>query len=596
MDFAAKAFNKAQQNYNAAKRELLAGLYAMNRWRPWLLFRKFTWGLDSKAVSFINTSTNRVVLDWINIFMDFDFETRFKRGILNVLPHQLSHMYDMLQLDFGRGENLGDVEMGLLESGVKQVGSVVAVARGVGSGFDQSTKKFIQEKLLKEAPPVEERLKLVADTHKQSHMGFKMLFKMLWEDGYFWDSMWFDCEKEVARCRPCQVFNVGRCGFQPMSTIVAKRPWDHIAMDLIGLLKCSERGFVFILIIIDVLTRFVVLKPLRTKEAKEIAYALVKVFANYGVPKMIQFDNEATFLSKIIEELRFVSGFEARNIMKYNPRQNGVVERFVAETKRVLMKWLHGDVSGWEYFIPAVQMGLNDQILLRHNSRPFSLMFGRRMNGFEEFRDWAHDKVYSEEETEELLKELKTWGEEIWKIVSKESEAIGTRHTERGNKRQRDKSRVKNFKVGDLVLKKIVNRRNKMGKRWEGPFEILAFDEKQKGYRVREMEGKFLNDLILADQLRRVAELADEESVSWEVVKILNHKGKVGDRLYLVEWKGGFKPTWEPESAIQTTDCIQDYWDAKKKSKSKGKEKSSKGSRRGSSSSSASSSSRGRGK
>ena len=103
VDFAAKAFNKAQQNYNAAKRELLAGLYAMNCWRPWLLFRKFTWGLDSKAVSFINTLMNQVVLDWINIFMDFDFETRFKRSILNVLPHQLSHMYDMLQLDFGRG-------------------------------------------------------------------------------------------------------------------------------------------------------------------------------------------------------------------------------------------------------------------------------------------------------------------------------------------------------------------------------------------------------------------------------------------------------------------------------------------------------------
>ena len=260
---------------------------------------------------------------------------------------------------------------------------------------------------------MEERLKLVADTHKQSHMGSKMLFKMLWEDGLFWDLMWSDCEKEVVKCCPCQVFNVGRCGFQPMLTIVAKRPWDHIAMDLIGLLKCSERGFVFILIIIDVLTHFVVLKPLKMKEAKEIAYTLVKVFMNYRVPKMIQFDNEATFLLKIVEELRFVSGFKARNIMKYNPRQNGVVERFVVETKRVLMKWLHGDVSGWEYYILAVQMGLNDQILLRHNSCPFSLMFGRRMNGFEEFHNWAHDKVYSEEETEELLKELKMWGEEI---------------------------------------------------------------------------------------------------------------------------------------------------------------------------------------
>ena len=76
----------------------------------------------------------------------------------------------------------------------------------------------------------------------------------------------------------------------------------------------------FILIIIDVLTRFVVLKPLKTKEAKEIAYTLVKVFANYRVPKMIQFDNEATFLLKVVEELRFVPGFKARNIMKYNLR------------------------------------------------------------------------------------------------------------------------------------------------------------------------------------------------------------------------------------------------------------------------------------
>ena len=38
----------------------------------------------------------------------------------------------------------------------------------------------------------------------------------------------------------------------PMGTISADRPWDHIIIDLIGQLKASERGFVFILIIVDV--------------------------------------------------------------------------------------------------------------------------------------------------------------------------------------------------------------------------------------------------------------------------------------------------------------------------------------------------------
>ena len=31
IDFVAKAFNKAQQNYSAGKRELLAGMFAMTR-------------------------------------------------------------------------------------------------------------------------------------------------------------------------------------------------------------------------------------------------------------------------------------------------------------------------------------------------------------------------------------------------------------------------------------------------------------------------------------------------------------------------------------------------------------------------------------
>ena len=130
VDFAAKVFNKAQQNYGAAKRELLAGLFVMARWRPWLLYRRFTWGMDSKVMTFINSSTNWTVLDWINLFMEFDFVTKFKKGVLNVLPHELSHCYDLLELDFGRGEKLGDKGVGLL-------GKTVLVARGVGTGFEK---------------------------------------------------------------------------------------------------------------------------------------------------------------------------------------------------------------------------------------------------------------------------------------------------------------------------------------------------------------------------------------------------------------------------------------------------------------------------
>ena len=38
IDFAVKAFNSSQQNYSAVKRELLAGMFVLKRWRPFLLF------------------------------------------------------------------------------------------------------------------------------------------------------------------------------------------------------------------------------------------------------------------------------------------------------------------------------------------------------------------------------------------------------------------------------------------------------------------------------------------------------------------------------------------------------------------------------
>ena len=160
---------------------------------------------------------------------------------------------------------------------------------------------------------------------------------------------------------------------------------DHVIYDFIGKLRVSERGYCFILIMVCVMTRFVFLKPLRTKSAKEVAFALVNVFANFGVPQILQSDNEQVMVADVLEELRKLGGFQLRRIMKYFPRQNKVVERFVQETKQVLLKWAKGDFSGWEYYIPAIQMGLNDHIISRHRSRPFSVMFGRRMNKFENF-------------------------------------------------------------------------------------------------------------------------------------------------------------------------------------------------------------------
>lgn len=38
----------------------------------------------------------------------------------------------------------------------------------------------------------------------------------------------------------------------------------------------------------------------------------------------------------------------------------------------------------------------------------------------------------------------------------------------------------------------------------------------------------------------------DEEEEIYEVESIVKVKGKIGDKLYFVKWKGWEEPTWEP--------------------------------------------------
>ena len=98
-----------------------------------------------------------------------------------------------------------------------------------------------------------------------------MMFKMLFSDWFYWPSMFKDCEHEAKSCSDCLRFNISEGGFHPMRTITVSLPWDHVVWDLIGKLLMSENGFNFVLIMVDVVTRFVVLKLLQTKRVVEIA-------------------------------------------------------------------------------------------------------------------------------------------------------------------------------------------------------------------------------------------------------------------------------------------------------------------------------------
>ena len=77
----------------------------------------------------------------------------------------------------------------------------------------------------------------------------------------------------------------------------ATRPFQIVAMDLVGPLPETETGYQYILTILDRFTHYVSAIPLRTQTAKEVALTFFNEWiCKHGVPETILSDN-ATQLS-----------------------------------------------------------------------------------------------------------------------------------------------------------------------------------------------------------------------------------------------------------------------------------------------------------
>ncbi|EPZ30769.1 hypothetical protein O9G_004883 [Rozella allomycis CSF55] len=79
-----------------------------------------------------------------------------------------------------------------------------------------------------------------------------------------------------------------------------------------------------------------------------------------------------------------LSNINQRFITPYNPRANGIAERFIGTVANTIYKNLRGKDTEWDNFTDQTQCILNLRVSDTTNSTPFSLMFARQTNHFKD--------------------------------------------------------------------------------------------------------------------------------------------------------------------------------------------------------------------
>ncbi|KAI9549992.1 hypothetical protein GHT06_007060 [Daphnia sinensis] len=147
---------------------------------------------------------------------------------------------------------------------------------------------------------------------------------------FTWPNMRTDVTTYVNSCLKGarrKSFGTSKAPLQPLPPV--DRVWERIAMDVVGPIQESIKGYRYILVISDYASRFVFTFPMKNQSAQTIASIMVnKLITKYGAPEIVLTDQGTNFLSNLVKEICKLFRIKQMKTTAYHPQTDGLVERF----------------------------------------------------------------------------------------------------------------------------------------------------------------------------------------------------------------------------------------------------------------------------
>eukprot|EP00253_Pinus_taeda_P031973 PITA_31973 len=343
--FISKNMTPAKFNYTVTKKEFLAVIYPINKFRHYITGYTTFVHTDHLAIKYLmyKSVTNDRVTKWLLLLQEFDItivdrpvsaHSPWYADIVNYLvagklPSHLSHR-----------EKRKIIQQSARYSWIS--GCLFH------TGLDQEIRRCIREY------EVYDILKACHNGPCGGHFSDKRTAHKVLRMGYYWPSLFKDAKKCVMACDKCQ--RMGQPNHKdelPLNSRVILEPFERWALDFIGPINPPSNQRVYILVFTDYMTKLVEAKALlRANEESILTFLFEEIFVRFGLPRELVTDRGPPFNSHGFKDTLQKYQIRHKVTTPYHPQANGQVKSMNKFIEAILTKTVKENRRDWFQRLP----------------------------------------------------------------------------------------------------------------------------------------------------------------------------------------------------------------------------------------------------